>query len=275
MFAIAKENIYDPLIELYEYLEVPEWLESAQSVCVAVKDFFVSIKASAVDYAHYCTLSEEDRYFHRELPRIKERWFPKMIPLSSQMGEKSFVIGCFQKHPKINELMKAFFGEKGVPANLSVDDFFNKHVFTLLFEEIRMVPNPEPQVAFWLPKQELEREIKTIVGHFLFPKENEIKEKHLEPIRSAYNKETAQSKDKEAEELKSDKEAIQQKYKADREKLYAKFQEDKVEAEASAQAEIEKEREEIHHRLFKQETTDSFAQDMGKFKAFIDARLER
>ncbi|MCB1082334.1 MAG: hypothetical protein KDK63_04240, partial [Chlamydiia bacterium] len=103
MFTAIKETFYDPLVELYEYLEVQEWLESAQSVCVAVKDFFVSIKASAVDYAHYLRLSEEDRYFHRELPRIKERWFPQEIPLSSRMGEKSFVIECFQKHPKINE----------------------------------------------------------------------------------------------------------------------------------------------------------------------------
>ena len=108
---------------------------------------------------------------------------------------------------------------------------------------------------------------------------NEIKEKHLEPIRSAYNEKLAQSRKEEQEALKKaeegGKEEIQQKYKAEREKLDAEFQKGKVEAAKTAQEEIKQERGNIHRRLFGEETADSFAQYMGKFKAFIEARLPK
>jgi hypothetical protein len=113
-----------------------------------------------------CSKSERAK---RKLQEIRASWFPSEIPLSSRMGDQKFITECFKRHSQVDSIVTAFFARQreDKPQDLTVDDFFKNHVFTLPFEQTVRVPNPEPYQAFWHSQQDLETDLKILIGYLV------------------------------------------------------------------------------------------------------------
>lgn len=143
------------------------WQDTAAHVCAIGTWLLKSFRMAYITcFPSSCSKSERAK---RKLQETRASWFPSEIPLSSRMGDRKFITTCFNRHSEVDSIVTAFFNRQRQhkPEGLTVEKFFENHVFTLPFEQTVRVPNPEPHQAFWHSQQDLETDLKILIGYLV------------------------------------------------------------------------------------------------------------